>query len=256
MFDNVGDAAYIVQLVIAFGAGVVSFVSPCVLPLLPGYLSMMSGYSAAQLEVGEVSTGRMTRVILLFILGFTVVFAGLGAAATGFGQFLRENLEALTRFAGIVIIVFGLLMVGMAVSNRGFLATMSQERRVHVRPSRLGKWAPPVMGAAFAFGWSPCIGPVLTVILATAATQATVGQGILLLTSYSLGLGLPFLLAGLGLLKVFGRLKPYLRPINIVSGVLLAAFGVVMVTGNLFRISTWFVKLLDAVPFLRGLTEI
>ncbi|MGD2102740.1 MAG: cytochrome c biogenesis CcdA family protein [Acidimicrobiia bacterium] len=256
MFDNVGDAAYIVQLVIAFGAGVISFVSPCVLPLLPGYLSMMSGYSASQLEQGEISMGRMTRVILLFILGFTVVFAALGAAATGFGQFLRNNLDLLTRVAGVVIIVFGLLMVAMAATNRGFLATMSQERRVHVRPSRLGKWAPPVMGAAFGFGWSPCIGPVLTVILATASFQETVGQGIVLLVFYSLGLGVPFLLAGLGLFKFFGKLKPYLRPINIVSGLLLAAFGVVMVTGNLFRISTWFVNIFDSVPFLRGLADI
>ncbi|MGD2044495.1 MAG: cytochrome c biogenesis protein CcdA, partial [Acidimicrobiia bacterium] len=124
MFENVGDAAYIIQLVIAFGAGVISFVSPCVLPLLPGYLSMMSGYSAAQLEAGETSGRRMTRVILLFILGFTVVFAALGAAATGFGQFLRQNLNTFTRIAGVVIIVFGILMVAMAVSNRGFLATM------------------------------------------------------------------------------------------------------------------------------------
>lgn len=256
MFGDVGDAAYIVQLVVAFGAGVVSFVSPCVLPLLPGYLSMMSGYSAAQLDAGEVSNRRMLRVILLFILGFTVVFAAIGAAATGFGQFLRSNLTLLTRIAGVVIIVFGILMVAMAVSNRGFLATMSQERKVHVRPSRLGKWAPPVMGAAFGFGWSPCIGPILTVILATASVQETVGQGILLLVSYSLGLGVPFLLAGLGMFKFFGRLRPYLRPINIVSGVLLALFGVVMVTGNLFRISTWFVDLFNSVPFLRDLSSI
>lgn len=256
MFENVGDAAYVIQLAVAFGAGVISFVSPCVLPLLPGYLSMMSGYSASQLEQGEVSVGRMTRVIVLFILGFTLVFAALGAAATGFGQFLRNNLNVLTRVAGVVIIVFGLLMVAMAVSNRGFLASMSQERRVHVRPSRLGRWAPPVMGAAFAFGWSPCIGPILTVILTTAATQQTVVRGIGLLVAYSFGLGVPFLLAGLGLFKFFGRLKPYLRGINIASGLLLALFGVVMVTGNLFRLSTWFVNLFDSVPFLRGLTDV
>jgi cytochrome c-type biogenesis protein len=256
MFENVADAAYIAQLVIALGAGVISFVSPCVLPLLPGYLSMMSGYSAAQLEQGEVSTGRMTRVILLFIGGFTLVFAALGAAASQFGQFLRTNLTLFTRVAGVLIIVFGLLMVAMAISNRGLLATMSQERRVHVRPSRLGSWAPPVMGAAFAFGWSPCIGPVLTVILTTAATQETVFRGVGLLIAYSFGLGVPFLLAGLGLFKFFGRLKPYLRPINIVSGLLLAAFGVVMVTGNLFRLSSWFVNLFDSVPFLRGLSDV
>lgn len=256
MFENVGDAAYIVQLVVAFGAGVISFISPCVLPLLPGYLSMMSGYSAAQLDSGEVSTRRMVRVILLFILGFTVVFAALGAAATGFGTFLRTNLTTFTRIAGLVIIVFGLLMVAMAVSNRGFLATMSSEKRVHVRPSRLGKWAPPVMGAAFGFGWTPCIGPVLTVILTTAAVQETLGQGVFLLVAYSLGLGVPFLLAGLGLFKFFGKLKPYLRGINIASGLLLAVFGVVMLTNNLGAMSRWFVNLFDAVPFLRGLADV
>jgi cytochrome c-type biogenesis protein len=256
MFENVADAAYIIQLLIAFGAGVISFISPCVLPLLPGYLSMMSGYSASQLEQGEVSNARMIRVILLFILGFTVVFAALGAAATGFGQFLRQNLNAFTRVSGIIIIAFGLLMVAMAVSNRGFLAVASQEKRVQVKPSKLGKWAPPVMGAAFGFGWTPCIGPVLTVILATAATQETLGQGVLLLVAFSAGLGVPFLLAGLGLFKFFGKLKPYLRPINIASGVFLTLFGVVMVTGNLGLLSAWFVQFFDAVPFLRDLASV
>jgi cytochrome c-type biogenesis protein len=256
MFETVGDAAFIVQLVVAFGAGVISFVSPCVLPLLPGYLSMMSGYSAAQLEEGAASTRRMTRVILLFILGFTIVFAALGAGATALSDLLRQNLNTLTRIAGVVIIVFGLLMVAMAVSNRGFLGALNQERKVHVRPSRLGKWAPPVMGAAFAFGWSPCIGPVLTVILVTAATQETLGQGMLLLVSYSLGLGVPFLLAGLGLFKVFGRLKPYLRPINIVSGVLLALFGVVMVTGSLGDMSAWFQRTFYEIPFLQEIADV
>jgi cytochrome c-type biogenesis protein len=256
MFEGVGEATYLVQILVAFGAGVISFISPCVLPLLPGYLSMMSGYSAAQLETGDVSMTRMTRVILLFIAGFTVVFAALGAAATGFGQFLRQNLNAFTRISGIVIIGFGILMVAMAVSERGFLATVSQEKRVQVRPSRLGKWAPPVMGAAFGFGWTPCIGPVLTVILATAAVQDTLGQGILLLVAFSAGLGVPFLLAGLGLFKFFGRLKPYLKPINIASGIFLTLFGVVMLTGRLGDLSAWFVRIFDAVPFLEDIASV
>lgn len=256
MFENVGDATFILQLVIAFGAGVISFISPCVLPLLPGYLSMMSGYSTAQLDQGEVSPRRMTGVILLFIAGFTVVFAALGAGATAISDLLRQNLNTLTRVAGVVIVAFGVLIVAMAVSNRGFLSTLSQERRAHVRPSRLGKWAPPVMGAAFAFGWSPCIGPVLTVILLTAATQETIGQGILLLISYSLGLGVPFLLAGLGLFKLFGRLRPYLRPINIVSGALLAVFGVVMATGGLGDLSSWFQRTFYEIPFLREIADV
>lgn len=256
MFENVGDATFIVQVVVAFGAGVISFVSPCVLPLLPGYLSMMSGYSAAQLDEGAVSTKRMLRVILLFILGFTIVFAAIGAGATAISEVLRRNMGTVTRVAGVVIVAFGLLMVAMAVSNRGFLSALNQERKVHVRPSRLGHWAPPVMGAAFAFGWSPCIGPVLTVILLTAATLETIGQGILLLVAYSLGLGVPFLLAGLGLFKLFGKLKPYLRPINIASGVLLAAFGVVMVTGSLGDISAWFQRTFYEIPFLREIADV
>jgi cytochrome c-type biogenesis protein len=256
VFDNVDSAAYILQVLIAFGAGVISFVSPCVLPLLPGYLSMMSGYSASQLEAGEVSTARMSRVILFFIAGFTVVFVALGAIATGLRTWLVENLTAFTRIAGLTVIVFGLVMVAMAISERGPLAALSRERRVDVRPSRIGGWAPPVMGMAFGFAWSPCIGPVLTVILATASLQATLGRGIGLLFAYSLGLGVPFLLAGLGLFRLFGRLKPYLRPINIASGTLLALFGVVMVTGNISTLSNWFSDLLLGIPFLRDLATI
>ena len=256
MFENVDSAAYIVQLLVAFGAGFISFVSLCVLPLLPGYLSMMSGYSASQLEAGDVSNGRMLRVILLFIAGFTVVFVALGAVATGLRTWLVQNLDTFTRVAGLVIVLFGLLMVAMAVSNRGLLATFSQDRRVDVRPSRLGAWAPPVMGVAFGFAWTPCIGPVLTVILATASVQETLVQGMGLLLAYSLGLAVPFLLSGLGLLKVFARLKPYLRTINIVSGALLAGFGVVLLTGNLSVLSSWFSDLFLSIPFLEDLATI
>lgn len=256
MFENVDSATYAIQLVIAFGAGVISFLSPCVLPLLPGYLSMMSGYSASELEEGNVSTTRMVRVILLFIAGFTVVFVALGVAVTNLGNVLTRNLGTFEIIAGVIIIVFGLLIVAMAITNRGFLASFNQDRRVAVRPSRLGKWAPPVMGAAFAFGWSPCIGPVLTVILATAGTRGSVPEGVGLLVSYSLGLGVPFLLAGLGLFKLFGRLKPHLRKINIASGLVLAAFGVLMVTGRVGDLSALIVRWFESVPFLRDLSSI
>lgn len=256
MFENVDSAAYLLQLVIAFGAGVISFVSPCVLPLLPGYLSMMSGYSTAEIEGGEVSTGRMVRVILLFIAGFTVVFAILGATAAGLGNVITRNLGTLERIAGAIVIAFGLLMVALSLWERGPWAIFSRERRVDVRPSKLGEWAPPVMGAAFAFGWTPCIGPVLTVILATAGTQGTVPQGVLLLIAYSLGLGVPFLLSGLGLFKVFARLKPYLKAINVASGVILAAFGVLMVTGQVGRLSSVIVRWFESVPFLRELSSV
>ncbi len=256
MFENVDSAAYLVQVLIAFGAGIISFVSPCVLPLLPGYLSMMSGYSASQLESGDVSMGRMTRVIVLFIAGFTVVFVALGAIATGLRTWLVQNLDTFTRLAGLTVIMFGILMVAMAVSEQGVIGTFARERRLDVRPSRLGGWAPPVMGMAFGFAWTPCIGPVLTVILATASLQATLGRGVGLLVAYSLGLGIPFLLSGLGLFKVFGRLRPYLRPINIVSGVLLTLFGVIMLTGNISTLSNWFSDVMLSIPFLRDLATI
>jgi cytochrome c-type biogenesis protein len=256
MTEGLGQSAFFVQAVVAFGGGIMSFVSPCVLPLLPGYLAMMSGYSTAEIAAGEVSNSRMLGTIGLFVGGFTLVFAALGAGATAISRFMVANLPDLTRIAGVVIIVAGLVIVALAVSERGPLAALNRERRFQVRPARLGRWAPPVMGMAFAFGWTPCIGPILTVVLATAASQETVGRGVGLLIAYSLGLGVPFLVAGLGLMKVFGRLRRWLRPINIVSGLALAAFGVVMLTGNLSvwsaELSRWFLD----VPFLRRLANV
>jgi len=256
MTEGLGQSSFLLQAVVAFGGGIMSFISPCVLPLLPGYLAMMSGYSTSEIADGDVSTSRMLRTILLFIGGFTLVFAVLGASATSLSQLIRVNLPDITRVAGFVIIAAGLLIVAMAVSERGPLAALNRERRFDVRPSRLGAWAPPVMGAAFGFAWTPCIGPVLTVILATASLQATVTRGMGLLLAYSLGLGVPFLLSGLGLFKVFGRLKPYLRTVNIVSGAVLAGFGVVLLTGNLNVISGWFSDLFFSVPFLEDLATI
>jgi cytochrome c-type biogenesis protein len=256
MFETVDEAGYLLQLIIAFGAGFLSFISPCVLPLVPGYVSMMSGYSAAQIEAGEASTSRLLGVMLAFIAGFTLVFTALGAAASAVSQFLVRNLDTFTTIAGAVIIVFGLLMVAMALSERGFLGVLNRERRLDVRPSRLGRWAPPVMGAAFAFGWTPCIGPVLTVIIATASTQETLGRSIFLLIAFSLGLGVPFLLAGLGLFKVFGRFKRHMKAIMVASGLLLAGFGVVMVTGNLSVLAAWFTEVMLSVPWLEDLATV
>lgn len=250
------DAALALQLIIAFGGGVISFLSPCVLPLLPGYLSMMSGYSVDALQSGEVSTRRLLSVIALFIAGFTIVFAAFGATATTLGRFLASNLNLASRVAGVVIAVFGLVLVYLAWSSRAALGPLGRDYRPVVRPSRLGRWAPPVMGAAFAFGWTPCIGPILTVVLATAATQETLVQGVTLLVAYSLGLGLPFLLSGLGLFRLLGRIKPHLRTINIASGVLLAVFGVVMLTGNLSRLSSFFSNIITSIPFLERLATV
>ena len=250
------DSALLLQVLIAFGGGIISFLSPCVLPLLPGYLSMMSGYSVSEIEDGGASTGRLVKVVLLFVGGFTVVFAAFGATASSIGRFLAANLPVASRIAGGVVIVFGLLMAALAISQRGPLAPLSRDARPRVRPSRLGPWAPPVMGAAFAFGWTPCIGPILTVVLTTAATRETLAQGVLLLVAYSLGLGSPFLLSALGLHRFFLRARPHLRPVNIASGLLLATFGLVMLTGNLNRLSGFFTNVMVRIPFLENLSQI
>jgi cytochrome c-type biogenesis protein len=256
MTEGLAESGFLLQAVVAFGGGILSFVSPCVLPLLPGYLAMMSGYSTADVTAGTVPTKTMLGRILLFIAGFTVVFAALGASATTLSQVIRRNLPQLTVVAGAVIVVMGVLIVAMAVSNRGILGFLQRERRFEVRPSRLGRWAAPVMGMAFAFGWTPCIGPILTVVLATAATQDTVARGIGLLVAYALGLGVPFLLAGLGLVKLFGRLRRWLKPINIASGIALAAFGLVMLTGNLTAWSGALSRAFSDIPFLENLARI
>lgn len=254
--DGLAQSGFLLQAVVAFGGGIISFVSPCVLPLLPGYLAMMSGYSATDIASGNTSTRRMVAKVGLFVAGFTLVFAALGATASSVSGLMRRNLPQLTQVAGALIVVFGLLIVAMAVSNRGPLAALSQERRFDVRPSRLGRWAAPVMGMAFAFGWTPCIGPILTVVLAAAATQETVGRGVALLTAYSLGLGVPFLLAALGLTKVFSRFQRWLKPINIAAGLALAGFGVVMMTGNLTDWSSALSRVFIGVPFLEELANI
>ena len=232
-----------VNILAAFTFGMLSFLSPCVLPLLPGYLSMMSGYSAADLAEGRSSTGRMLRVTVLFVAGFTAVFVTLGATATSIGSSLLRNSATITVWAGWIVVFMGVFIAVSAVWNPTLLMPMMRERRVEVRPSRLGAWAPPVMGAAFGFGWTPCIGPTLAAILTIAATEDTIAQGMFLLFVYSLGLGIPFILAGIAITKAystFGWLKRHFTPLTVGSGVLLAVFGLLMVTGRLVTLSGWF----------------
>jgi cytochrome c-type biogenesis protein len=223
--------------VVAFGAGMLSFLSPCVLPLVPGYLSLMSGVSSSQLAVAtKADTRQIVRSTVLFVLGFTLVFVALGAAASAIGQSLADHQIGLSRLAGAVIIVMGLFLAGF-ISPR----VLQTERRIHVSPSGLGSWAPPVMGMAFAFGWSPCIGSVLGPILAFAAAKGTLTQGVLLLLFYSLGLGVPFVLTGVAfgrLATAFAWVKRHYRIINLVSGLLLIGFGLLLLTNNVTRIST------------------
>ena len=239
-----------VNIFIAFVFGALSFISPCVLPLLPGYLGLMSGYSAAELTSGEASSRRVARATLLFVLGFTLVFVSLGAGAFALSGWLRRNQSEINLIAGAIIIAFGLFIAVTAIWNPQILSGMMRERRMEVRPSRLGAWAPPVMGVAFGFGWTPCIGPVLGSILALAASTSTVGEGMVLLFAYSMGLGIPFLLASVGLSRAYSAftwLRKNLRTINVASGLLLAFFGFLMMTDRLVELSSWFQEFLSSV---------
>ena len=247
-----------VGLVTAFVFGAISFVSPCVLPLLPGYLSLMSGYSVAELEEGTQSTAHMLKVTSLFVAGFTVVFVALGAVATSVGDFLVHNQRASQRVAGWLVVIFGLILVLYATGALKSLNRLLRDRQWDIRPSRFGVWAAPVMGLAFGFAWTPCIGLVLGPILTLAATQDTVLRGMVLLLAYSLGLGVPFILAGVGTSKAFSAMKfmrGRLRTIEIASGALLMGFGFLMITDQLFYISSWLQGVLDGT-FLERLANI
>ena len=227
-----------------------SFVSPCVLPLLPGYLSLMSGYSLADLEGGRAATPRLLKASGLFVAGFTAVFLVLGASASQLGSLVGQNRQSISRWAGVIVIGMGLLVAVSALSHSRLLLPLARAWVVDVRPSRLGGWASPIMGAAFAFGWTPCIGPILGSILTLAADEATLGRGLTLMSAYSLGLGLPFLAASLAtarLLSALGRLRRHARTIMAVSGLMLAGFGVLMLTGGVVDLSRFFSDLLSRV---------
>jgi cytochrome c-type biogenesis protein len=232
--------------VVAFGGGVISFLSPCVLPLVPSYLCMMSGVSSAELTAASPpDQRRLLRATLLFVAGFTAVFAALEAGASGLGQTLQSHERLLNQIAGAVIIAAGLVFAGLIRP-----AWLMRERRWHVAPSRLGEWAAPVMGMAFAFGWTPCIGPVLAAVLSLASDSHTLGRGEAMLVAYSLGLGVPFVIAGVAFGRLTGVLsfaRAHLRAINLVSGLLLAGLGVLLLTDNLHVLSTWFSDALSAL---------
>jgi cytochrome c-type biogenesis protein len=231
-----------VGFVIAFGAGMASFLSPCVLPLVPSYLSLMSGLSASEMQVTTKTDQRaLLRAALLFVAGFTVVFAGFEAGASALGRTLQAHQAGLTEAAGVIIIVMGLAFAGLIRPS-----WLLRERRFHVLPSTLGSWAPPVMGMAFAFGWTPCIGPALGAVLALSNSSSTLGRGELMLLCYSLGLGVPFIASGLALARlagVFSWVKAHLGAVNLVSGLLLAGLGVLLLTDSIHRLSNWFIQL-------------
>ena len=235
-----------VSLIAALFAGAASFLSPCVLPLLPGYVSLMSGYDMGELAEGNVSMRRVTGRTALFVLGFTMVFVGLGATATSLSGFLNQSI--FTTIAGWAIIAMGLFIAATAIWTPSWLLPVMKDRRMASSgASRLGLFGPPVMGAAFAFGWTPCIGPFLASALLLGANTDTVGQGMLVLLFYSLGLGIPFLLTSLLLAKAFSAfnwVKRYLTQITVVSGLMLAFFGILLLTGRITDLSAWFSDIL------------
>src|SRR5256885_500948 len=213
----------------AFVAGLLSFLSPCVLPLVPGYISLISGTGVEELRVGDQ---RLLRSVLfhsaMFILGFSIVFISLGAVATSVGQLLGQYHRFFVYLAGIVIIVFGLHLTGIFK-----IKALYADKRIHSTSTKSTAIGAFVVGFAFAFGWTPCIGPILATILTFAAEQDTVAKGILLLAIYSAGLAVPFLLTSLGIdrfLSFYGRFRRHLHTVEVASGVLLIVIGALVLT--------------------------
>jgi len=222
-----------------FVAGLISFLSPCVLPLVPGYVSLISGVGVEQLKLQE---RQLFRKVMLnsaaFIIGFSIVFITLGAISTEVGQILAQYKSLLARIAGAVIILFGLHLTGI-LQIKPLLA----DTRLHGLKGSSSAWGAFVIGFAFAFGWTPCVGPILAVVLGFAAAQDTVWKGIFLLAIYSAGLAVPFLLTSLGIerfLKFYNRFKFHMRAVEVASGVLLIGLGILLVMGRFALISGYF----------------
>jgi cytochrome c-type biogenesis protein len=244
-----GGAGALVQhsplgFVIAFGAGIISFASPCVLPLVPSYLSMMSGVGITTVQGSPaVDRKRLLWSTVLFVAGFSLVFALLEATASALFRPLQAHRPVLGDVAGGLIIVMGVVVALQ-------LPWFQREHRIPVRPSTLGPWAAPVMGMTFAFGWTPCITPVLAAVLGLASSGGTLARGEEMLVAYSLGLGVPFVLTGIA----FGRLSTALaffrrhsRAVSVVSGIILAALGVLIITGEVGIVSSWFSSFLERI---------
>jgi cytochrome c-type biogenesis protein len=238
-----------VTLPAAAAAGLLSFLSPCVLPLVPPYLTFIAGTTIE--DVAYERIGRARRDIflaaVLFVLGFSTVFVALGATASVFGQVLHQHLGLLSLLAGVAIILMGLHFLGLFR-----LAFLYREKRFEVEKP-LGLWGAYILGLAFAFGWTPCIGPILAAIIAVAASEETVGRGAVLLAAYSLGLGIPFLLAAVALEPFLGFLKRFRSHFPLVErivGVLLVVTGIAFLTGSMQTLSYW---LLQTFPGLGNL---
>ena len=231
------------EILVAFGAGLISFLSPCVLPLIPGYISYISGKSLNDL-IEKKDVNLIT--IILFTVGFSIVFIIFGAASTFLGQVLLQNSNELRIAAGLVIIIFSLHIIG--IINLKFL---NYEKRIQTN-TNTNFYSPTLIGMAFAFGWTPCIGPILGSILVLAATEESINKGILLLISYSLGLALPFILSGYLIQKFLIFSKNFRKNINLVSkigGIILLITGILILTNQLQALGYY---LLNIFPFLQN----
>jgi cytochrome c-type biogenesis protein len=227
------DPAAGVTVFAAFGAGIVSFLSPCVLPLVPGYLSAVSGVSPADLD--DAGWRRVLVPSLLFVASFSAIFIVLGLTATGLGSFFQDHEETLTKVSAALIVAMGVLFVSSL-----FVPRLNREWHVDALLERAGKGGPVVAGAAFAIAWTPCIGPTLGAILSAAALTDSAGRGAFLLAVYSAGLAIPFLLTAVAFSRMttaFTVLKRHYRVIVAVGGVILIAMGVLIWTGELTRLN-------------------
>lgn len=212
----------------AFLAGILSFLSPCVLPLVPGYVSLISGASVEELQARDRAGRSVMLHSIAFIIGFSIVFIALGATATTVGQLFRTYQVWLMYIAGAVIIIFGLHLTGILK-----IKALYMDKRLHDVKGGSSFWGAFVVGFAFAFGWTPCIGPILGAILALAAEQSTVFKGMGLLAIYSAGLAVPFLLTSIGIerfLKFYTRFRRHLHTVEVVSGMLLIVIGALILT--------------------------
>ncbi len=228
------ESAASLSLAIAFGAGLLSFLSPCVLPLVPSYITFITGMNYEDLQGSRKDTLVHA---LLFVVGFSLIFLALGAGATVFGQVMIRHRDLISRVGGVLILIFGLYLLG--VFNLSFLM---KDTRLHLADKPLGYFGTVVVGIAFGAGWSPCIGPILGAILTMAANEGDVGRGLTLLGAYSAGLAIPFVASALMVerfLEVFAKVRRHMIWVNRTAGALLVFVGVLMLTNRFTILANW-----------------
>lgn len=230
-----------IGIAVAFTAGMISFLSPCVLPLVPSYVSFVAGVGIEELEAGDGAVRKTAFAhSVLFVLGFSAVFMAMGASASFVGQLLREHQVWITRIGGGLVVLFGLHMLGVTP-----LRFLNRERRVHLQRKPLGYTGTFAVGVAFGAGWTPCIGPILGGILTYAATRERMVEGVQLLGVYSAGLAVPFLLSALALswfLPAFERFRRHIRWVERAGGALLVLVGVLLLSGQFTVLASWLTR--------------